>query len=348
MNRRKFIQGSSLLALSSAISRKSYALPKNSFFVPPETHPHLGTIMAMPSPDNWYKSTFKKAIDEYINIANTISDFEHVHFYINPEQHHLVQDKLSASISVYHAELNDGWARDTAPIFAINTTGQIQSNGFSFKGWGQKFDYKKDNAFYKVVSNSLNINIGYRSPIEAEGGTFIHNATTVALTRESMFKGKRNPNISQVQVEQEILKVFGTDKKIIWIEKGLTPDPITDGHIDGMALFIDTNKVLLQSTSVKSDPNYKIIESARKTFLDNNYEVIDLPITDNTVVHSNSYFCNDALIVSASGTKTDTIPLAILKEQFPKKKIIPVAVNTLMQSGGGVRCVTQQIPSPVL
>ncbi|MGB1360964.1 MAG: agmatine deiminase family protein [Alphaproteobacteria bacterium] len=344
VNRRNFLTTLMATLSTSLIVNKTLA-NSNEWFVPTEDNPHSGTIIALPSPENWFKTIYQKSISEYINTANTISNFEQVYFAVNPEQKHLVAGKLSSNIILWDdADITDGWARDSAPLFQINNNGKIRASGFSFKGWGGKFDYSKDAKFKNFCADKLNIPMGYISPIEAEGGTFIWNKTDCFVSKESMQKGKRNNGISLADMETEIKKVLGV-KNVNWTELGLTPDPVTDGHIDGMAMFTDNNEIILQTTNDKSDPNYKIIESARSVFKNAGYDIINLPLTDDVVVHINSYICNGGLIVSASGRKTDDTPLAILREAFPKRKVIPIETNALMKSGGGVHCITMQIPA---
>ncbi|MFN0126496.1 MAG: agmatine deiminase family protein [Verrucomicrobiales bacterium] len=60
----------------------------------------------------------------------------------------------------------------------------------------------------------------------------------------------------------------------------------------------------------------------------------------------NFYVCNGAVIVPVSGKKRqDDEPLGILAEVFEDREIIPVRGNILAKGGGGVHCITQQVPA---
>lgn len=73
--------------------------------------------------------------------------------------------------------------------------------------------------------------------------------------------------------------------------------------------------------------------------------MIDLPLADE-VGQMNFYVCNGAVIVPVSGNKRqDDKPLGILKGAFADRKIIPARANILARSGGGVHCITQQVPA---
>ena len=138
---------------------------------------------------------------------------------------------------------------------------------------------------------------------------------------------------------------------MIWLGKGLTPDPVTDGHVDGMAAFVKPGVVLLHSTDDEDDPNFKILAAAKRQLNESTdaqgrkFEIIDLPLADK-VSQMNFYVCNGAVIVPVGGDKEqDDEPLGILREVFTGRKIISVSGVVLAQGGGGVHCITQQMPA---
>lgn len=45
------------------------------------------------------------------------------------------------------------------------------------------------------------------------------------------------------------------------------PDPITDGYVDGMCVFVSPATVMLHMTADQFDPNYRICETAKQTLL---------------------------------------------------------------------------------
>lgn len=63
----------------------------------------------------------------------------------------------------------------------------------------------------------------------------------------------------------------------------------------------------------------------------------------------NFYICNGAVIVPVSGDKAqDDEPVGILKEIFEDRTIVQVRGNILARGGGGVHCITQQVPAGAL
>ena len=71
-----------------------------------------------------------------------------------------------------------------------------------------------------------------------------------------------------------------------------------------------------------------------------------MPLTDAKMVHMNFYICNGAVIVPVSGrARVDDAPLEILKDAFPDREIVPVGGRLIAEGGGGVHCITQQMPA---
>ncbi|NEP29925.1 agmatine deiminase family protein, partial [Moorena sp. SIO3I6] len=59
----------------------------------------------------------------------------------------------------------------------------------------------------------------------------------------------------------------------------------------------------------------------------------------------NFYIANNAVIVPVAGDSSqDDAPLAILREVFPGRKVVGVNSLMLAEGGGGVHCITQQVP----
>ena len=82
-------------------------------------------------------------------------------------------------------------------------------------------------------------------------------------------------------------------------------------------------------------------------------EVIELDLRSRPVLvgetpivetYINSSFANGALIVPTSGTGDDEIALGALREIVPDREIVGVPYPVIGYGGGGVHCITQQVP----
>jgi agmatine deiminase len=167
-----------------------------------------------------------------------------------------------------------------------------------------------------------------------------------------MLHKNRNPRKKKAEVEKILKASLGTEK-VIWLGKGLEPDPITDGHVDGLAAFARPGVVLLHTTDLRSDPNYTVGNDARRRLQQSTdakgrkLKVIEIPLAEK-VAHMNFYIGNGCVLVPVAGDKKqDDRPMGILREVFSDRKVIGVGGKTLAKGGGGIHCITQQIPRGV-
>ena len=63
------------------------------------------------------------------------------------------------------------------------------------------------------------------------------------------------------------------------------------------------------------------------------------------VPYTNFYICNGGLIVPTRGEETDAEALALIASLYPGREAVAVPVETLALGGGGVHCITQQVPA---
>ena len=72
-------------------------------------------------------------------------------------------------------------------------------------------------------------------------------------------------------------------------------------------------------------------------------EIIELPLQDD-VLHINLYICNGGVIVpTADDPRQDDAPMAILRQILPDRQVVGVTGRVI--AGGGVHCITQQVPA---
>jgi agmatine deiminase len=321
----------------------------DGYYMPGEETPHEATIMVFPPVQNWKGYGLRAARKEWATVANTIAEYETVRMVIHPDDIKEAGKMLSSEIEQIELTCNDGWARDTAPIFLKNATGERRAAGMTFNGWGGKFPPYSDDAKIKTELCARWKIPFYPIELVGEGGgVLVDGDGTLIVTEECLLHRNRNPQIDRATVEKRLLDGYGA-KKCIWLGRGLTPDPVTDGHVDGMAAFVSPGVVLLHSIADKNDPNFAILADAKRRLNDSTdaqgrkFTIIDLPLASE-VSQINFYLCNGAVIVPTANTEEDDEPLEIIKNTFPKREIIPVPGKILGEGGGGVHCITQQIP----
>ncbi|UWQ75767.1 agmatine/peptidylarginine deiminase [Leisingera sp. M658] len=369
MNRRNFL-ASGAAALSGALTAGPAAAARSvnyaktgaeiipgsaaadGFAFPAEWKKHAQTLMQFPPPQNWYPNQLNAARKEWADVANTLAEYEPVTMAVRRRDMAAARKLLSSEITLIEMPLNDAWSRDSGPMIVQNALGVRRITGYTFNGWGRKFPpYKHDTLAKGRFAAQLGLPM-YTSDLVLEGGAVaVDGQGTLLTTEECLLHKNRNPGWSKAQVEEELKAGLGV-QKVIWLPRGLTPDPITDGHVDGMAAFAAPGVVLLHTTDDRSDPNYRITQDAKHILQQETdirgrrFEILEIPLTSYDVVHMNFYICNGAVIVPVSGRKgEDDQPLAILREAFPGRRVVGVSGRMIGGGGGGVHCITQQVPA---
>ncbi len=325
---------------------------KDGFWFPAEWKPHECTIMVMPSPQNWagHGISFDDVIEQWAEVANAVADFETVLMVVRPEDRKRAKTALNGEIELLEFAVNDGWARDIGPMFVVNGKGEQRVAGCTFNGWGDKFEgqHQHDALIKAHLCQALKAPM-YPIDLVSEGGALAFDgAGTIITTAQCLLNPNRNPGLRRETIDQMLNDAFGT-KKVIWLDKGIEPDPITDGHIDGLAAFVDEGVVLLHSCNDKNDPNYKICRDAKSILSKatdakgRKFEIIDLPLHEGG--HMNFYIGNGCVIVPiADDPREDEIPLGILRELFDDREVVGIGGHVLAEGGGGIHCITQQVP----
>jgi len=308
--------------------------------------------MQFPPPDHYCTggstdcSLIERAREEWAAVALAIAEFEPVQIYAEADDLAQVQKFCGSALTVLEAPMDDGWSRDSGPILLKDKAGLVRAACFEFNGWGESYSFAEDAEIKWRMAEDLGVQT-YDHPMILEGGAvMVDGAGTLITTEECLLHDQRNPHLSKAEQTQILKDWFGVHT-VIWLENGWVPDPITNGHVDGIAAFVSPGLVLLNSIGKGEDPvNYAILESARQILEDSGIEIIRLPATSWTAFHINFYVANGGLIVPIEGrSSVDDTPLGILREAFPDHTVVGVEANTLGESGGGIHCITQQVPA---
>lgn len=167
----------------------------------------------------------------------------------------------------------------------------------------------------------------------------------------------RNPRMDRAGIEDELKRRLGVEK-VIWLPYGGLEDTETDGHVDGVAAFIAPAKVVVSLPEDPAHPdfarmraNLAVLEASTDA-RGRAFEIVTLPHTANGEVEGtpvevgylNFYLPNGGCVVPVSGSPQDEDALAVLAAALPGRKVVGVPTPVLAYGGGGVHCITQQLP----
>lgn len=353
MNRRDVLRGMSALGLAGVAGT---GMAQDGFYVPAEEEPHARTFMQWPASRFVYVNpVLRRRLQATIaDIANTISEFEPVVLLADPRQHSAIRRLVSSAVELWSIPTEDLWCRDSGPIFATNSAGNLAIRHIQFNGWGDKQVHRKDGRVAERVADWLGLPL-LSTPLKGEGGGVEHDGHGLLIAHESSWIiDNRNPGMSRDAVEAALMDAYGA-QRMIW-SPGLKGEDITDYHIDGLARFTGPGQVLI---NLPSDPDpedpfhaasFQTFEVLKGAGLD--VDVIKDPVRprvmswDFVAAYVNYYVCNGAVIAAQFGDPaTDEEAADALRRHYPGREVVMMNVDPLGECGGGIHCATQQMPA---
>jgi agmatine deiminase len=293
---------------------------------------------------------FQQAKADHAAVANAVAAFEPVLMAACPSQVGEARALLDGAVDVVPIAIDDSWARDSGPIFVLGG-GRRAGVHFGFNAWGEKFHpYANDEAFGACVLEALGEERLDATSFVLEGGSIaVDGEGTLVTTEQCLLHPSRNPSLERDAIEARLREHLGV-QRIVWLRDGLVEDRDTDGHVDNICAFVAPGKVLLQTVDDEADPNYEGCRENAQRLRAAGLEVVELGIlpradAETVVPYVNYYVCNDALIVPTTGADTDGQVLELLETLYPGREAVAAPGVTLAHGGGGVHCITQQVPS---
>ncbi|MDE2447640.1 MAG: agmatine deiminase [Gammaproteobacteria bacterium] len=351
------------------------------YWMPAEFEPHEATWLLWPErADNWREGACP-AQEAFLKVAAAIRHFETVRLGVSPQQTQQVTEIAPSGIEVASIEYDDAWVRDIGPTFVVSDQPDtLRSVQWRFNAWGGIYQpYTRDLTVPREISSDAfgrEMRDRYAAPIVLEGGAIhVDGQGTVLLTEECVLNANRNPGMTREQAEAVLREYLGVHH-FIWLGKGVFNDE-TSGHIDNLACFAGPGKVCLSWTDDKSDPQYAISLDAWERLNDardaqgRRLEVFKVPMPGPlhmtaeearglvpsesmkrrhagdrlAASYVNFYFANGGIVMPLLDPRTDEQAAAVLRRVCPERLIVGVPAREILLGGGGIHCITQQIPS---
>ncbi len=259
----------------------------------------------------------------------------------------LVSDKLTLERRVY----GDVWLRDTGPLVVREADGSRSARRFGFNGWGGKYLMPGDMEIGAELARDAGLAIT-SSPMILEGGAVDGDGTgLVATTEQCLLNPNRNPGMSRDQIEAELATHLGFTR-VLWLGDGLINDH-TDGHVDNLARFVATNRLVVPEPTGTDDPNAAIYTDAAARASAAGVEVVRIPspgrIEREGRVEPASYvnfaITSHLVVVPTFGSPHDEDGVAAIAALFPDRDTIGLPGDAVLAGGGGFHCASQQMPA---
>lgn len=334
--------------------------------MPPETAPHERIFMAFPSGGYTLGDTRQQAEaarTAWANVARAVSRFTPVTMIVDPAAETDARRHLGQDVHYELRPLDDAWMRDIGPTFVADTQGNRVAIDWNFNGWGAQSwaTWGKDSRIAAEVAALAGAR-RIRSAITNEGGGIhVDGEGTILATRSVQLDPGRNPGLSAEQIEAEFARQLGTST-VIWLERGLTRDNQefgTRGHVDITACFPAPGVVLYHDQRDPAHPDHVISEEIRQVLAESTdaagrkLKLIPVPAPQTLrdaqgwvdYSYLNHLVTNDGVIACTFDDPNDDLALGILRRAYPGREVVGVDARELFARGGGIHCITQQLPA---
>ncbi len=171
-----------------------------------------------------------------------------------------------------------------------------------------------------------------------DGGNVVRCDDSVIMTEKIFYE---NPKYPKNRLYDTLCELFGCEVIVLpWdrMEKY--------GHSDGIVRFIDHGKVLMTNYQ---DYDYNIAEEIQR-ILNRHYsvEVLEYQTEDpykNNWAYINFLQTSEVILLPSFGVEEDYQALEQIENYYPyyKGKVIPVKINTIVNQGGGLNCISWNI-----
>jgi len=277
---------------------------------------------------------------------------------VDPSDENDARARCGDVATILVVPLDASWIRDNGPIFVRDRNGDVAAVHFDFNGWGHRVPFEKTKAMPSIVAESLGKQC-YQAPFICEGGGIsVDGEGTLITTEQVMRNANRYSNLARDDIEQGLHEYLGIEK-VIWLGLGLVEDTETDGHVDNVVEYLAPGVVLAQTVSDRSNPNYDLLqENLRRLKSARDAKGRQLDIVEMNVLpylpelngkaavapYVNAYVVNGGIIAPEVDPRLDDIGYRMLEEAFPGRTVLPVPTVYQADGGGGMACLTQQVP----
>ena len=351
------------LVLIIIMGGASMSLAAGSKRVPAEWEPQEATWLQWPG--RWEKS-YETA---FARVSGIISRYQKLHILYSSKK--VLSDARKAIAReggnpdhaniVWHAIPNDSaWMRDNGPVYVVED-GKMRIQNWEFDAWGGAFGadvpFHNDNTVPQAVGDYLGLPVDNVNIVHERGNLEFNGVDTVIVNWSTLGDPRRNAGYTKERAEADLKHYFGVSR-VVFIE-GVPEGDLTNGHVDGIARFINPTTVVVPlctaNSQCKSDDGStgSIFEAAAAEIERAGFSVIRDPI-EGSVRHELVSFDTNymnwlvgngfVIAVGFGNEELDNAAKKRLQGYFPDREIYVVEMLESWLEGGGVHCHTNDQP----
>jgi agmatine deiminase len=326
--------------------------------MPAEWEPHERCLMGWPDENCQWGPPLSDLRQSYADVAHAIRQFEPVTMVVSPDDLKSARNYLGSDIEILPLKVENPWLRDIAPTFVLQPDGTKAGVCWRFNGYTGLTEWESDKDLAERICTELSIP-AILSPLAMEGGGLHVDGRGALLTTDSLvFETTRNQGLTRAAAEQELRRTLGVDR-IIWLP-GNSNEAGTSGHIDGQTCFVAPDRIVFEETSETDDELRSAVDANRMAlqrafppgattyFHLLHAQSPSLPVDTGwgfCASYVNFYLPNGGVVMPRFGqTKEDAAAFDVLKAAMTDREIVQVDVAAIGYGGGGIHCITQQVP----
>lgn len=343
----------------------------NSLRLPAEWEPQSGIQLTWPHANTDWKPYLEDITKVFVNMAKVITN-EELLAVVTPEIE-TVRKQLSKELTAaqlnnvifYDIDSNDTWARDHAPLTLFSDDKETCILDFKFNGWGDKFEWTKDNNITSQLNNKSAFNACYECDTDfvLEGGSIESDGKgSIFTTTFCLMAEHRNQPLTREEIEERLLKSLHA-KRIVWLDYGQLIGDDTDGHIDTIVRLAPNDTIVYNGCDDECDEQYNDFNSLEeqlrqlKTLEGQPYNLLRLPMPDAIyddgerlpATYANFVITNKSVICPTySQPIKDNIAMEVLQHAFPNHNIVGIDASVVIKQHGSLHCLTMQYPEGTL
>ncbi len=334
-------------------------MPNTAFRLPAEWERQSATLLAWPAPRTDWSGRLPGIQQEYVLLIQAICRRQDVYLLV-PSGSTEAHQRLGETPGLHLLEMpyDDTWCRDYGPITLVGGSGgERLALDFHFDGWGGKYPAAQDNRVNTLLARHPHFKrLKFRQYLfELEGGAIESDGRGTLLVNWHCLHA-RLPHLKRGEIEYELNTLLNMER-VIGIDLEPLPGDDTDGHIDTIARFIDTDFIAYQRQPDESRHGRLLeqLQTLRQADVKGKrlpYRLVELPVPDGVdptlpANYANFLFVNGACLVPAYGVPADREARDVLAEALSGRgiEVESVASAVMIEQYGGPHCASMHLPA---
>ena len=343
-----------------------------AYTLPAEWASQDAIMFTWPHADTDWAPILSEVEPVYVTLCRHILTYQSLVLVVHNEQlQHHVSQLLSAEqldltkVKFVITPVDDTWARDHGPISVYQDDGTVRALDFTFNGWGNKFDAKRDNAINQAVFDVvLNHDVRHETVnmVLEGGGIESDGQGTLLTTSICLLNNNRNPDMTQADIEALLSEKLGIEH-FLWLNHGHLEGDDTDSHIDTLVRLAPNNTLVYVQRDDAEDSHYTELNLMQNELQalrnkDNQaFNLVPLPWPSAKfdangdrlpATYANFLIINGAVLVPTYRDEQDQRALAQVAKAYPEHTIIGVDCLPLIHQFGSLHCISMQLPTGFL